>query len=161
MMKRAILGLVLASSLFGCASSQESSSGQTTTPSDDDGHMGAMCPMRVAGTTVVATDIEGGVALDFTNATETRELRERVAHMVTMHNQHHASGDDSHGCMMMPASTASAVEIDGGARLSLHAADPAQVDALRQSAHTHAEAMARGECPMRHDDGSDDHAHHP
>ncbi len=110
--------------------------------------MDDMCPMQVAGTTVAATDVEGGVALGFTTSSgDVSELRRRVTHMAEMHNQEHAAG------RMMPAATASAEDAEGGARMILRPTDPAQLDALREHAHTHAERMSHGECPMMAEGG--------
>jgi hypothetical protein len=175
MMKRTILGLALAGSIFGCASSGETGNGQSTTPTDEHAHNCQMCPMHVAGTTVAASDVEGGVALDFTSTGDVSELRDRVRHMAEMHNTHHASGDvaeaheehgegdeaGAHACLMMPPATASVSELEGGVRLSLLATDPADITALRERAHAHADSMSRGTCPMRHDDDDPaDGAHH-
>ncbi len=52
------------------------------------------------------------------------------------------------GGMMMPATTASAEDIEGGARLILQPKDPAQLGALREHVRMKAQRMAGGECPM-------------
>jgi hypothetical protein len=50
--------------------------------------MAAMCPMQVPGTTVAATEVEGGIGLSFTTTTgDVAALRQRVGHMAEMHNQ--------------------------------------------------------------------------
>jgi len=110
--------------------------------------MADMCPMQVPGTTVAAADVDGGIELIFATSGDVSELRRRVTHMAEMHNQEHASGG-----MMMPAATASAEDAAGGARMILRPADPAQLDALREHARTHAEKMTRGECPMMAEGG--------
>jgi hypothetical protein len=165
------------------------------------GMMAGMCPMQVPGTTVAATDVEGGVALSFTTSTgDVNDLRQRVHHMADMHDQMHGQGgmmggmggsptegaapaEHPHdagagqgacpqgmmksGGMMMPPATASAEDIPGGARLILQPKDPAQLGALREHTHMHAERMAKGECPMmapqpRPGAGDAEHeAHHP
>ena len=50
--------------------------------------MAGMCPMQVPGTTVAATEIDGGIGLSFTTTTvDVAELRQRVRRMAEMHNQ--------------------------------------------------------------------------
>jgi hypothetical protein len=103
-----------------------------------------MCPMRVEGTTVAVSDVEGGVALAFTTSTgDVAQVRERARRMAAMHD-----GRPGMGMGMMPAATATVEDIDGGARITLVANDPAQEDALRQHVRMHAERMQGGECPM-------------
>lgn len=128
------------------------------------GMMDEMCPMAVPGTTVAASDVDGGVALAFTTRSgDVEELRRRVRRMAEMHAGHGGMG-------MMPAATATVEDVDGGARIALIATDPAQQEALRQHAHMHAGQMQGGQCPMmqeraapspamppRHDHGD----HHP
>lgn len=51
--------------------------------------MAAVCPMQVAGTTVAAIDVEGGVGLSFTTTTgDVTVLRQRVRRMAQMHDPH-------------------------------------------------------------------------
>lgn len=98
------------------------------------------CPMQVPGTTVTSSNVEGGVALAFTTqGGDVAELRERVQRMTETHPEHHS------GTVM---STASSEEIESGARLVLKPQDPAQLEALREHARTHAARMAEGDCPM-------------
>jgi hypothetical protein len=168
--------------------------------------MAAMCPMQVPGTTVAATEVEGGIGLAFTTTTgDVADLRQRVGHMAEMHNQRSghmmmgahgvpaagASAEHQHGSqaaaghdggdhggmmmgggMMMPAATASAEDVEGGARLVLRPNDPAQLGALREHVRIKAQRMAGGECPMMSlggggesapaNPGDADHdAHHP
>ncbi len=50
--------------------------------------MAGMCPMKVEGTTAVASEVEGGMGLSFTTTTgNVAELRQRVRRMAEMHNQ--------------------------------------------------------------------------
>ena len=123
------------------------------------GGMSEMCPEKVPGTTARAEDVEGGAALSFTTTGDVAEVRRRVQHMAEMHNQHHgaADGKGSMGMMggsmgmmseMMPPSTARAEDVDGGARLILTPEKPADLTAVREKVHKHAEMMAGGQCPM-------------
>lgn len=52
------------------------------------------------------------------------------------------------GGMMMPAATATAEDVEGGARLILLPKDATQLDALRDHVRSKAQRMAAGECPM-------------
>ena len=142
---------------------------------DHEGMMAGMCPMQVSGTTMAATEVEGGIGLSFTTMTgDVEELRRRVRGMAEMHNQR---GGDKHlgaghegGGMMMPSATTSAEDLERGARLILQPKDPAQLAALREHVRMKAQRMASGECPMKSlgDEpaaarpGEADHdAHHP
>lgn len=187
----AIIGFAVGTVLGGCASTSSTPSEPTTGAAAGPAHqhdagggekagmMAGMCPMQVAGTTVAATEVEGGIGLSFTTATgDVVELRQRVRRMVEMHNQrgghmmmgghgkpapgadvqhqhgapagHEAGGRGMMmgGAMMMPAATASAEDIEGGARLLLQPKDPAQLGALREHVWMKAQRMAAGECPM-------------
>ena len=189
----AIIGFAVGTVLAGCASTSgarsEPTTGTAAAPAhqhdhgngDQAGMMAGMCPMQVPGTTVAATEVEGGIGLSFTTTTgDVAELRQRVRRMAEMHNQrgghtmmgsrgapapgadaeqqHGAQAGAGHGGsrggmmmgggMMMPAATASAEDIEGGARLILQPKDPAQLGALREHARMKAQRMAGGECPM-------------
>lgn len=143
----------------------------------DGGMMAAMCPMAVPGTTAATSDTPGGVAIAFTTMKgDPPELRGRVRQMAEMHNASggmmmpHPPGTnggsttpepsgkahDSGACgglgisdsASMPPSTATVVDVDGGARLVLIAKDPAQLQALRQHAASCSNRMQHGECGM-------------
>lgn len=215
----AIIGFAVGTLLAGCAStsgaakSDPATSGAATPTHQHDhgagdhpGMMDGMCPMKVPGTTVAATDVEGGIGLSFTTTTgDVTELRQRVRRMAEMHNNggpkmmgsHGVSAEDESGehqhdaqpgtgqsgggqgsmmmgggHMMMPAATASAEDVDGGARLDLKPKDPAQLEALREHVRMKAQRMANGECPMMSlggggepasssPRGADHDAHHP
>ncbi len=152
----AVVGVAAAT--IGCGSASGGKAAPTTTvsraPPPRHGEMAMardMCPMEVAGATVTPDDVEGGVALAFTTSGgDVAELRQRVWRMGAMHNQDHAPGGMmmEGGGMTMPAATATVAHIEGGARVVLRPNDPAQLDALRDHVRTHADQMARGECPM-------------
>lgn len=159
----AIIGFAVGTVLAGCASTSSARSEPTTGAAaapahqhdhgngDQAGMMAGMCPLQVPGTTVASTEVEGGIALSFTTTTgDVAELRQRVRRMAEMHNQpgggHMMMG--SHGGMMMHAATASAEDIEGGARLILQPKEPAQLGELREHVRMKAQRMAAGECPM-------------
>jgi hypothetical protein len=133
--------------------------------------MAGMCPMRVEGTKVTASDVDGGIALAFATSTgDVSELRQRVQHMADMHKGsgemrmggptggaagHQGmmmSGGMMNGMMgdgmMMPAATATVEEVPGGSRIILRPKDPAKLEALREHAHKCSERMQSGQCPM-------------
>lgn len=96
----AIIGFAVGTVLGGCASTSGVRSDPTTGAAsapvhqhhhedgDQAGTMAAMCPMQVAGTTVAATEVDGGIGLSFTTtAGDVAELRQRVRRMAEMHNQ--------------------------------------------------------------------------
>ena len=183
------IGFAVGTVLAGCASTSGARSEPATSAAaapahqhahgdgDQAGMMAGMCPMQVPGTTVAATEVEGGIGLSFTTATgDVAELRQRVRRMAEMHNQpggHRMMGshgtaapgagaEHQHGTqagaghggmmmgggMMMPAATASVEDIEGGARLILQPKDPAQLGALREHVRMKAQRVAGGECPM-------------
>jgi hypothetical protein len=147
---KGLIAVSVAGLLAGCASTsgakREPTNSAATPPAQGSG-MGTMadkCPVKVSGTKVMAADVEGGAALAFTTSSgDVAELRQRVRGMAEMHDRKHATGG-----MMMPASTASAEDVEGGARLVLRPKDPAQLEGLRKHARMHAEKMSSGECPM-------------
>lgn len=99
----AIIGFAFGTVLAGCASTSGTRSEPTTSTAagpahqhdhadgDQAGMMAGMCPMRVPGTTVAATEVEGGIGLSFTTTTgDVAELQQRVRRMAEMHNQRSA-----------------------------------------------------------------------
>jgi hypothetical protein len=146
---------ILLTALTSCASTSahpggtaRSETAEHAGPMHGNHHHGmmGMCPMNVPGTAATVTDVEGAVAISFTTRTgDVAELRRRVRHMAEMHAQH--QGCEMHQMKMVP-STATVVDIDGGARMVLVPNDPAQLAALRQHARDHATMMASGRCPM-------------
>lgn len=163
-------------SLGGCASSQANTRTEPSAQAKGEAPARpacAMCPMNMEGVQVAASDVEGGVALSFTTATgDVAALRAQVARMAERHNAHHAGASSAQGgccpragqgqdgpahhgrhaakgqAMGMPgmAAKASAEEVPGGARMVLKAEDPANIEALRQHVHRHAEMMSKGGC---------------
>lgn len=134
--------------------------------SDEHQPMMGMCPMKVPGTVAAVTDTKDGVAISFTtSAGDIAELRRRVHHMAQMHDRHadmmggrqgttterpatSAPGPMGSQKKMMVPSTATAEDIEGGARIVLVPKDPANLAELRQHARDHVAMMSRGECPM-------------
>lgn len=136
--------LVVVAVMTGCASSNRSARNE---PPARRGMMNAPCPAEVEGTAVSWSDVQGGAALAFTttNAERVAELRDRVMRMAEMHNAHRGMTGMK---AMMPDSTASAENIEGGAQLVLRPRDVTQLEQLRQSARDMAGRMANGQCSM-------------
>ena len=131
---------------------------QTATPVQSAQEPG--CPTHSAmhpdpsTTRIETTDTSSGVAIVFTTTNDVADLRERVHRMADMHNRTHAGGGmhgmhggGMHHDMMVP-STATAEDIEGGARIILVPTDPAQLATLRQQAQMHVAMMQKGQCPM-------------
>lgn len=176
-----LLGALLAVSVLGCGSGQSKS--QPTSNPPPSAHE-TKCPMMPsAGTDIVATDTDDGIAIAFTTAGDVAELRARIHHMAEMHDKmtemHHDMHDDGSAAggmemgsgtgnpgmmhMQMVPSRATVEEIAGGARIVLVPTEPSQLEALRTHAREHVTMMQKGECPMGAEpQPQDEHAgHHP
>ena len=82
LMKLAGLALLAA----GCAST-------TAAERVERGALADTCPMKVKGAKVVAVNVEGGAAIDFTcDPVDVAELRGRTLRMAGLHNDHHEDG---------------------------------------------------------------------
>lgn len=181
-MRDSVMRSILIICVLGCGSGQSTSQPRSTAPPPAAGQTTTqpMCPMMPpAGTNVVATDTNDGVAIAFTTTGDVADLRTRVHRMAEMHEKmramHHGGEMDSgmgsgdmHGRMMhtqMMAARVTVEDIPGGSRLVFVPSDPSQVSALRDQAREHAAMMAKGECPMMKTgpepkpDG--EHSHHP
>ncbi len=123
-----IIGFAAGTAVAGCASTSGTRSEPTTSAAvapnhqheqgggDEDGMMAGMCPMQVSGTTVAATDLEGGIGLAFaTKGGNVAELRQRVGRMAEMHNNPRSGG-------MMMGEHGAPASGDGGEHQ--HGADP-------------------------------------
>jgi hypothetical protein len=128
------------------------------------------CPMDVPGATVLASDVEGGIALEFsTDLNHVAQLRARVQQMASMHNNHACpartdarygqgkgpgvgmgAGPHGHRQPMDPMidAVASVEEISNGARLVFTPRDALALETLRQQVRRRAEHMADRSCPM-------------
>jgi hypothetical protein len=144
---------LLALALLGCAAHPVPISGMPA----------STCPADVEDTAVSQADVEGGSSLIFTTRGSSRvsELRRRVQRMAAVHDDHHR-GDGARVVDFRPgpnpgtrltASTASAEDVEGGARLVLHPRDLAELDALRAEVRAQAAQLAAGSCvplPVTH-----------
>lgn len=159
----AVLAVSMVFSSYAAASDGQTAPATTAMPGGRD-MMDSMCPMKVQGTAVQAKDVDGGVAFVFTTKTgDVVDLRQRVRHMAQMHGAnaagmmttttvsgvHRAPRDVKIRREPMPASEASAEDVEHGARLVIRPKDPAQLPGLRRQVRTLAKSMAHlhGECP--------------
>ncbi len=112
---------------------------------------GSMCPVALPGTRVELQSTEAGVAMVFTNrGGRLKELRDRVRSMAELHNEAmraHAGADSESPPGLQPLSRASAEDVEGGGRLVLTPADPAELGALRAHAASRVQRMRQtGAC---------------
>jgi hypothetical protein len=171
----AITGVTLAMSLSACASESRAGTQPTTTSAradlgDPNAAHGRLCPVQIPGTTVTASDIEGGAALDFrNNADRVVAIRQDVRDIAAVYN-HHATGEPIDGAppppaqiskagsihpdLGMPVGSASVEEIDGGARLVLRPDNPSQLQALRDRAKLNTGRVVGDDCDHSQPSGS-------
>ncbi|MBZ0270905.1 hypothetical protein K8I61_02625 [bacterium] len=155
-----IVMTIAATSLFVGLAWGESGDGHKGHQHGKMSDMTDMCPMHVADTKVARTDVDGGIAFEFTTSGDNVvELRKRVKVMAAMHDDmgKHPEGMmhggmHKEGGMMMPASTATSEDIEGGARIVVRPKDAKDLPALREHAGKHMAMMEKGECPMMSND---------
>jgi len=107
-----VFSIALIAALAGCGSTsgagREPATGAAAAPHRHSAGMIAemadTCPMQISGTAVAASDMEGGVGLDFTTTGDVVELRRRVGRMAEMH--------DGHGHMRMGGGTPPCAEAE-------------------------------------------------
>jgi len=112
------------------------------------------CPTEVPGTIVNVDRFDGGIALVFTTLIgDVNDLRSRVHHTAEQIERERtsASGDteplatDVKAFGDVPA-TATAIDIDAGARLELRPMSEQDLDRLRTAAEQRATQLATGQC---------------
>jgi hypothetical protein len=125
----------------------------------------APCPEVLIATLVEEHDVGGGTALVFTTADPgaVEALRRQVRHLAAVHDDHHrpdgarladfrpAAERDPLGAALatgtrIPAASAVAEDVAGGARLVLQATDPREIAALRDQARLQAARLPGGSC---------------
>ncbi|MCX5747033.1 MAG: hypothetical protein NT062_31570 [Proteobacteria bacterium] len=115
------------------------------------------CPLVVEGTSIAAEDADGGVALVFVTTGDAAAVRGRAQHLAQVHNQRVVDGEllkaGCDGCMadtIGVPSTATVLEVPGGAKVVFAAKDPAAVAELQAQARMHANHLshATGSCQM-------------
>jgi hypothetical protein len=148
-MKQFCLALALVAAACGHkapATSQTSSAmptGQPASATTGD----PSCPLEVPGTSLTVEDTATGAALVFVTTGDAAELGKRAAAFAAMHNQHDGPAD-ALGMMFPQTWKASAVDIDGGARVEFEAATPDEAGALQSELRMHAQHLTGGSCKM-------------
>jgi hypothetical protein len=141
-----LLACCIALSLAGCGS-KGSSTTTTTTPTVTQTADDPSCPLLVPGTSLSVEDTEAGAALVFVTTGDPLAVRSRAAALAEMHTKH--DGPSSAMGMMFPkATTATAMEVQGGARVEFAAATPDQVSAVQKELRMHASHLTGGNCEM-------------
>ena len=147
------LGLAIAVLLAtGCGAKQEPPAKAAAAPA------AAACPM-MKDAQLAVTDGDHDVTITLTTQGDPTALRAHVHEMGAKHD-HMAHGmmmgsggmgmgsGGMHEHMAMVPSHAAVDDVDHGARIVLTPDDPAQLVALREHVHAHAEMMKSGHCPM-------------
>ncbi len=109
------------------------------------------CPTEVPGTIVNVDRFDGGIALVFTTLIgDVNDLRARVHHTAEAMERQRTTGQaplaaDAQPFGDVPA-TATAIDIDSGARLELRPVSEDDLDRLRTAAEQRATQLASGQC---------------
>jgi hypothetical protein len=140
-----LFSLCLALALAAACGGKSTPGGTTPPPSQtaDD----PSCPLIVPGTSVSVEDTNDGAALVFVTTGDPLAVRARAAALAQMHNQHDGPAK-AMGMMFSQGSTATATEIEGGARVEFAAASPDQASAVQQELRMHASHLTGGSCEM-------------
>lgn len=141
-MKRLCLCLALAA--CGSKSSPTTTTPVTTQPAAADD---PSCPLLVPGTSMSVEDTANGAALVFVTTGDPLAVRARAAKLAEMHTKHDGP-NNAMGMMFSAGSTATATEIESGARVEFAAAKPEDVAGLQKELTMHAKHMTGGSCEM-------------
>lgn len=137
--------LALALSLAGCGSKSGTPSTTTTAmPSHDDD---PSCPLLVPGTSISVENSEMGAALVFVTTGDALAVRSRAARLAEMYTKHDGPAD-ALAMMFSEGMTATAMEIDGGARVEFAAIQRTGVAGVQQELQMHASHLTGGTCKM-------------
>lgn len=146
-MKKVCFSLLIATAT-ACGGS--SSPSQDTTPVAAPAPAAAddpTCPLVVPGTSLSVEDTTTGAALVFVTTGDAKAVRARAAAFAQMHTSHDGP-PKALGMMFSPTSTATASEIEGGARVELTAKNPEDVAKLQGELRMHAGHLTGGSCEM-------------
>jgi hypothetical protein len=143
------LACSIALALAACGPKSSSTTTQTTptgttAPKTDDD---PSCPLVVPGTSLSVEDTEAGAALVFVTTGDPLAVRARAAALAEMHTKHDGP-PSALGMMFTQGSIATAMEIEGGARVEFAAATPNQVAPLQKELRMHAGHLTTGSCEM-------------
>lgn len=143
-MKSVLFALTLAAAACGGkSSSTTTTTTQPTTAAADD----PSCPLLVPGTSLTVEDTAAGAALVFVTTGDPLAVRARAAKLAEMHNKRDGEAK-AMGMMFTAGSTATATEIEGGARVEFAAAQPDGAAGLQKELRGHASHMTGGSCEM-------------
>lgn len=141
-MSRILLGFVLA--VAACGSKQPAPSNPTPAQTAPAHASDPTCPLEVAGTSLTVEDTATGAALVFVTTGDKADLSKRAQAFAAMHNQHDGPAD-AMGMMFPQSWKATAVDIEGGARVEFSGDDPSVV---QSQLRMHAGHMSSGSCAM-------------
>ena len=142
-MKSVLFALALAAAA-GCGgkSSTDTTARPATAAADD-----PSCPLLVPGTSISVEDTTNGAALVFVTTGDPLAVRARAAKLAEMHNERNGDAK-AMGMMFSQGSTATATEVDAGARVEFAAPQPDGAAALQKELRGHASHMTGGSCEM-------------
>jgi hypothetical protein len=131
--------------LAACGS--KSSSPATTVPSDqaaaaDD----PSCPLLVPGTSISVESSEMGAALVFVTTGDPLAVRSRAARLAEMYTKQDGP-PNAMGMMFSKGMTATAMEIEGGARVEFAAIERTAVAGVQKELQMHASHLTGGTSP--------------
>lgn len=141
-MKLVIVAVALAAAACGSKSPAARSHGVHASPTDD-----PTCPLLVPGTSVSVEDTDGGAAMVFVTTGDPLSVRARAAALAEMHTKHDGPAT-AMGMMFSAGSSATATEVEGGARVEFAAASSDQVESLQSELRMHAGHLTSGSCEM-------------
>ncbi|MBS1119664.1 MAG: hypothetical protein H6Q90_1892 [Deltaproteobacteria bacterium] len=110
-------------------------------------HDDPTCPVVVAGTSVSVEDTDQGAAFVFITTGDVAAVRSRASALAAMHEAHPQMGSQM-GSMISVASTATASEIPGGARVTFTTTSASDAAKLQAELRMHAHHLASGSCVM-------------
>lgn len=105
------------------------------------------CPLEVPGTSLTVEDTATGAALVFVTTGDAAELHKRATAFAEMHNQQDGPAD-AMGMMFRKEWKATAVDMEGGARVEFAAATPDGAGAIQSELRMHAHHLTGGSCRM-------------
>jgi len=138
--------LVVVTALGACGSTSSPTGTATPTPAPraaDD----PTCPLLVPGTSLSVEDTTNGAALVFVTTGDPLAVRARAAALAEMHTKHDGPAT-AMGMMFTAGSTATATEVEGGARVEFAAAQPDGAAQIQKELRMHASHLTSGSCEM-------------
>lgn len=105
------------------------------------------CPLLVPGTSLSVEDTTNGAALVFVTTGDPLAVRARAAALADMHTKHDGP-PTAMGMMFTAGSTATASEVEGGARVEFAAAQPDGAAQIQKELRMHASHLTGGGCEM-------------